>query len=163
MTSVSPTSGDPGTKVRINGPGLMDATSVTFNGTPAIFEFEFPTIVTHVPTGATTGPVVVTTPEGTAVSSTDFVILAITSFSPRSGPVGTRVRIIGTGFTQATAVAFRASLGAPFYGHVAASFNVIDDSTIVAIVPAGAISGRIIVYASSFRSRARSDTSFHVT
>lgn len=53
----------------------------------------------------------------------------ITSFSPTSAANGTTVTIKGLGFTGATAVSFG--------GTPAASFNVVDDSTITAVVGKG--------------------------
>jgi uncharacterized protein (TIGR03437 family) len=55
-----PTIGKVGTKVKILGNNLSGATSVTFNGTTAAFTVVSGTeITTTVPTGATTGKVVV--------------------------------------------------------------------------------------------------------
>jgi uncharacterized protein (TIGR03437 family) len=57
----------------ILGSDLTGATSVTFNGTPATFTVVSATeIKTSVPVGATTGPLVVTTPGGTLSSNVIF-------------------------------------------------------------------------------------------
>jgi uncharacterized repeat protein (TIGR03803 family) len=57
-----PTSGNVGAAVRILGTNLKDATSVTFNGTPATFQvISQSEIETSVPPGATAGTVRVTT------------------------------------------------------------------------------------------------------
>src|SRR6266508_1442591 len=68
-------------------------------------------ITAIVPSGAVTGKITVTTPGGTATSATNFTVTGvaaptISSFSPTSGPVGTSVRINGTGFGGAIAVKF---------------------------------------------------------
>jgi uncharacterized repeat protein (TIGR03803 family) len=65
-----------GSRTQILGQGLTGATSVTFNGVPAtsfaVVEDTFMTAV--VPAGATSGPVVVTTPTGALTSNKNFRI-----------------------------------------------------------------------------------------
>src|SRR5512132_3562984 len=90
-----------------SGPNV---TGVSFNGTSATFTIDNAQKITAtVPSGATTGPIAVTSPDGTATSSPTFTVTAtaaptITSLNPPSGPVGTSVTINGTNFTGATAV-----------------------------------------------------------
>jgi uncharacterized repeat protein (TIGR03803 family) len=68
-----PTSGRIGQKAMILGSNLIGTTSVTFNGTPAAFAVvSRGEISTRVPSGATTGKVVVTTPSGTLSSNLAF-------------------------------------------------------------------------------------------
>lgn len=69
--------GKVGQTAQILGQGLTGATTVTFNGTPATsFKVSSDTFMTVViPTGATTGPVVVTTPTGPLTSNVNFRIL----------------------------------------------------------------------------------------
>jgi uncharacterized repeat protein (TIGR03803 family) len=75
ITSFSPPSGPVGTPVTITGTGLTQTTKVTFNGTTATFTVDSDTQVsTTVPTGATTGPIAVTTPGGSAKSATSFTV-----------------------------------------------------------------------------------------
>lgn len=70
-----PTSGKAGSKVIILGNNLTGATAVTFNGTAATFTVVSSTeITTTVPTGATTGKIVVTTPHGILKSNVAFRI-----------------------------------------------------------------------------------------
>jgi hypothetical protein len=59
---------------QILGQGFTGTTSVTFNGVPATgFTVAGPTFMTAViPRGATTGPVVVTTPTATLTSNMNF-------------------------------------------------------------------------------------------
>jgi uncharacterized repeat protein (TIGR03803 family) len=66
----------PGGTVQILGQSLTGSTSVTFNGVPATsFDIVSDTYMTAViPAGATTGPVVVTTPTGTLASNKNLVI-----------------------------------------------------------------------------------------
>jgi hypothetical protein len=68
--------GHVGAVAQILGQGLTGTTSVTFNGLPAAsFSVVSDTYMTAVvPTGATTGPVVVTTPSGPLNSNVSFRI-----------------------------------------------------------------------------------------
>jgi uncharacterized repeat protein (TIGR03803 family) len=71
-----PGAGKVGSEVRILGNKLTGATSVTFNGAPAQFTVKTPTLIlTHVPTGATTGTVQVTLPGGTLSSNMPFHVI----------------------------------------------------------------------------------------
>ncbi|MGO8794293.1 MAG: choice-of-anchor tandem repeat GloVer-containing protein [Candidatus Sulfotelmatobacter sp.] len=64
-----------GANVQILGQGFIGSTSVTFNGVPATFSVVSDTYMTAiVPAGATTGPVVVTTPSGTLTSNQRFMV-----------------------------------------------------------------------------------------
>jgi hypothetical protein len=140
ITSFTPTSGPVGTSVVITGTNLTGATAVTFNNVAATtFAVNSATQITAtVPTTATTGPIRVTTPNGTGSSLTNFTIAAptITSFTPTFGPVGTSVVITGTNFTGATAVTFN---------NVTATFTVNSVTQITATVPTTATTGKIKV------------------
>lgn len=61
-----------------------------------------------------------------------------TSFSPLSGPIGTTVDIVGKKLASIERVYFR--------NNQEADFTVINDNLIQAIVPVGAITGRITMY-----------------
>lgn len=75
IISFNPPSGPVGTTVTITGTSFTGATSVNFNGVTATFKVNSDTQITAtVPTGATTGPITVTTPGGTATSSTNFTV-----------------------------------------------------------------------------------------
>ena len=80
ITSFTPPCGPVGTVVTITGTGFSDAPSpvsaVTFNGTAATaFTVNSDTQITAtVPTGATTGTIVVSTPSGKATSATSFTV-----------------------------------------------------------------------------------------
>jgi uncharacterized repeat protein (TIGR03803 family) len=68
-----PTSGRVGAAVKILATNLTGATSVTFNGTAAVFRVVSKSLITTtVPTGATTGKVKVSTPRGTLKSNVVF-------------------------------------------------------------------------------------------
>ncbi len=67
------TSGKVGAAVKILGTNLTGATSVTFNGTGAVFRVASASLITTtVPAGATTGTVQVVTPSGTLSSNVPF-------------------------------------------------------------------------------------------
>jgi hypothetical protein len=69
----NPTSGTVGTAVTILGTDLTGSTSVSFNGTAAVFTVvSVSEITATVPNGATTGKVQVTTPGGTLLSNVAF-------------------------------------------------------------------------------------------
>ena len=144
--SFTPTSGPPGTAVAIQGAGFSTATAVAFNGTAAAYAIASGSLIqATVPSGATTGPISVTTPAGRAISSSAFTVTVpvtpppptISAFTPTSGPVGITVAIQGTGFTSATAVAFN--------GTRATAYTVASDSLMQATVPSGATTGPISV------------------
>jgi hypothetical protein len=142
IASFAPTSGPVGTSVTISGTNLTGATSVTFNGTAASFTVTSATAIqATVPVGATTGPLSVTTPEGTATGASPFTVTTsnapeITSFTPTSGLVGTRVTIAGANFTGATAVRFNG---------IVAGVAVTSATEIETTVPAGATTGPLSV------------------
>jgi hypothetical protein len=71
----TPTSGPDGTKVTIKGTNLGGATSVTFNGISATITNDTNTkLKVKVPSGAATGKITVTTPDGSATSATKFTV-----------------------------------------------------------------------------------------
>jgi len=113
IKSFSPASGAPGAQVTITGKKLDGASSVTFNGTPALWFTvrSSSEIVAAVANGTTSGKVAVTTPGGTAKSSTKFKVVAstvgpptITSFSPTSAEPGTWVVLTGTNFVDVQSI-----------------------------------------------------------
>jgi hypothetical protein len=161
ITSFSPTSGPVGQAVDIQGTNFTGATSVKFNGTadPSFVVNSASDISAHVPTGASSGTISVTTSQGTGTSSTSFTVTGganpptVTSFTPASGPVGTNVSITGTGFLGATSVAFN--------GTAASNYTVNSDTSINANVPSGATTGKIAV--TTGNGTGQSSTSFTVT
>ena len=71
-----PNSGKVGTAVTILGTNLTGATKLTFNGRATTFKVVSASQVkTKVPTGATTGKIQVTTPEGTFSSNVAFTVI----------------------------------------------------------------------------------------
>ncbi len=143
IASFTPASGGVGTAVTVTGSNLTGASALRFNGTPARFTVLSATsIVTGVPSGATSGVLSVVTPDGTATSSTAFSVAkravapTIASISPISGRVGSQVTITGTNLGGATTVTI---------GSVAASFVVKSAGSLVLTVPTGAVTGRVAV------------------
>jgi uncharacterized repeat protein (TIGR03803 family) len=74
--STLPAAANIGAEVGILGTDLTGTTGVTFNSIPATFSAKLPTLIlTHVPAGATTGFVTVTTPSGTLTSNVPFHVI----------------------------------------------------------------------------------------
>jgi hypothetical protein len=81
ITSFTPTSGAIGASVTITGTNFIQPSAVRFNGVPAAFILNSTTeIVASVPAGASTGPISVTTPNGTATSATNFTFIPPANF-----------------------------------------------------------------------------------
>ena len=75
LTGFSPAGGPVGTAVTLGGAGLSLATAVAFNGSAAQFTVDSDTQITAtVPAAATSGPISVTTPGGTATSAKIFSV-----------------------------------------------------------------------------------------
>jgi len=156
ITSINPTSGTFNTLVTISGASFGSSqglSTVTFNGLGAttVTSWSSTTIIAAVPSGATTGNVVVTV-GGTASNALPFTVVAptpnIASLSPSSGQVGTLVTISGTGFSS-------------IQGGSSVTFNGIgtnptswSNTSIVAPVPSFATSGNVVVTIGSVASNA---------
>ena len=147
IANLNPTSGVGGTSVTITGTnfGASQGTStVTFNGAAASSASSWSTtsISVLVPTGATTGNVVVTV-GGIASNGVNFTVPAppfITGLNPPSGSVGSAITITGTNFgtTQGSStVAFNGTLAGPASNWSGTSITVA--------VPAGATTGNVVV------------------
>jgi YD repeat-containing protein len=84
----APSAGRAGTVVQVFGKGFSvtpSQTALIFNGTPATVTSAAPNrLVVSVPTGATTGPISVSTPLGSATSATPFRVLGSLSVEPPS-------------------------------------------------------------------------------
>jgi RHS repeat-associated protein len=77
VTGFRPQSGQVGDSVTVTGANFVGVAGVTFNGVPASAATvgSATTLTAVVPAGATTGPIAVTTPSGTATSHGHFVVL----------------------------------------------------------------------------------------
>ncbi|MFF4645877.1 IPT/TIG domain-containing protein [Streptomyces sp. NPDC001389] len=149
ISSIVPVSGTTsgGTLVTITGTNFTGATAVSIAGTPVTsFQVVDDSHISAItaPRGPGTGPVSVTTSGGTATGPATYTYLTpvptITNFTPTSGSTvgGTQVTITGTGFTGAIAVSIA---GVP-----ATTFQVLNDTTIVATTaPSAPSSGPVSV------------------
>ena len=139
VDDITPNVAPIGASVVIRGTGFTDASEVKFNTTPATnFTVNSGTQITAtVPVGTTSGPITVTSPAGTNVSSTSFFVKpTITSFTPTSGRTGTSVTITGTGLSEVSWVQFNGTN---------ANFTSDSSTQITATVPNGATTGPITV------------------
>ena len=153
ITSLSPTTGAVGASVTITGTnfGSVQATStVTFNGTSAaVTSWSATTIVATVPSGATTGNVVVTLLGLLASNGVNFTVVpppSITSLSPTVGAVGASVTITGTNFGSSQ------GSGTVYFNITVAGVTSWSATSIVVTVPSGATTGTVVVYASGVYS-----------
>jgi len=147
ITSLSPTVGLVGSSVTITGTGFgATPDTVTFSGTsnPVVAtssSWNDTNITVTVPTGATSGNVLVTV--GTATSNgvvfTVNVPPSIRALAPSSGLVGTSVSIVGSGFGTT-----QGSSTVTFNG-VQATPSSWSAGNIILSVPAGATSGNVVI------------------
>jgi hypothetical protein len=140
ISGFTPAFGPVGTSVTVNGANFNVGTpSVKFGGVPAATPtgISFSQLTAVVPAGATSGPVTLTTTDGSFTTTNLFYLPAnIASFTPTNSAPGTPVRITGLNFTNASAVSFNGT---------AASFVVTNNTTIGTTVPAGFSTGPISV------------------
>ena len=152
ITSLSITTGAPGAAVTVTGTNFgstQGSGTVKFNGTTAsVTTWSATSIAVTVPTGATTGNVVVFA-SGVNSNGKSFTVVAdpnITSLSITSGSPGAAVTITGTGFGST-----QGSGNVKFNGTTAGvtSWNA---TTVHVTVPSGATSGNVVVFASGANS-----------
>ncbi len=141
ISGVDPMLGRPGTLVTISGRNLEPATAVLFNGLNAEFTVFGVSLIALVPSAATTGPITVLTPNGSASSPGAFTVVGdlapqMESFLPEVGDAGVVVSITGTNLASVTEVRF---------GGAAALFKALSDTQIEATVPEGATTGEIVL------------------
>ncbi|EKD56547.1 MAG: NHL repeat containing protein, partial [uncultured bacterium] len=120
--------------------GVLPTNGVAFNGTIAsTYSVVNDTQITAtVPSGASTGPIVVTHPTNGASNGMTFTVTnppSITNLNPTSGLVGASVVITGTNF-NGTSVTFNGT---------AATFTVDSPTQITATIPSGATTGNVVV------------------
>jgi hypothetical protein len=139
----SPSFGIANDSVSISGLLFSNVTSVSFNGVPAAYSVNSATSITAtVPAGAGSGPISVTTVNGTATSSNSFVVLAgsgapvVAFFTPGTGVTNSFVTLTGTNFVNLSGVGFNG---------VSAEYTADSMSQITARVPFGATDGVISV------------------
>jgi len=139
IESFGPEAAPINTTVNIQGEYLIDVTEVTIGEVPASsFEVVSDSEINAVVGNAANGSLRVTSPQGSySLEGFAFIdVPIVTSFSPLSGVAGQVVVINGLHFTQATGVSFA--------GTDAASFNILSDTQISAVIAAGS-SGTVVV------------------
>jgi len=91
ITFFNPTKGPIGTRVEIFGIGFSATptqNTIAFNGVPApVLAASTTTLTAEVPNGATTGPIAVTTPLGSATSPENFIVSQPVTVSPTMATV----------------------------------------------------------------------------
>jgi FG-GAP-like repeat/Bacterial Ig-like domain/Secretion system C-terminal sorting domain/FG-GAP repeat len=139
LTSLSPDMGLPGAVVNLNGTNFTGATIVSFNGVAASFTVNSPTSITAtVPANAATGLVTVTTPQGNTSNGIIFGVMPTLAFlSPRTGPVGTTVTLVGNSLLDITEIRFNNTPATYFASN--------SPNSIFVGVPAGATTGPVTV------------------
>lgn len=147
ISSFTPLYGPTNQLVVLNGVhfGGVTAGGVKFNGRSAVdasVNSDGTLISVHVPYGATTGPISVTTPLGTSNSPAPFTVLGpgpfITGFSPTHGTPGTTVLIDGLQLLSATNAGFGGKMGVNF---------AVQSATLIRVdAPTGLVSGPVTVY-----------------
>jgi hypothetical protein len=94
-----------------------------------------------VPSGAMTGPIVVNTPNGSATTAANFIVVpGITSVSPTTGPAATLVTITGSGLAGITGISFVGTSTS-----IAATIQTQTANQITVPVPAGVPLGELTV------------------
>jgi hypothetical protein len=137
--SFNPTNAVAGATVTISGAGMDSVTGVSFGNVPAAsFTIVNSGTVTAVVGPGNTGNVAVSNRFGTNRLA-GFVFdgpPVLTAFTPDSAAAGDTIYLSGRNFTNATGVSFGAA--------AAASFKILSDSTMIAVVGTGA-SGNVQV------------------
>jgi hypothetical protein len=141
----TPEAGPVGRSVSLVGSNLVNITSVTFNGAPALFSRVEQFVEAIVPTNATTGPIVITTAQGSFTTPHVFTVVGggpvLRSFSPTSGPPGTVITINGTNLLAVKEVLF---------GDIATGVAMhAGDTSLMVVVPRGAKSGPLTLVSDS--------------
>ncbi len=138
ISSISPTSTNSGSSVIITGTNFNGVTAVFFGGTTAAsFTVNSSTQITATVGSGSSGDVSVVSTGGTGTLTSAFTFIPVpivSSFSPTSASTGATVTITGSGF-KAGGVSIVSAVS--FGGTAAASFSVINATTIDALVAAG--------------------------
>ena len=143
IISVLPAQATAGTVVTISGTGLVTTSGVTINGAnaPLVGAPTAASVRVTVPNDATTGALLLSTPEGVVSAPAPFKVLPkITALSPADGVPGTEVAIEGSGF-RGTPPLVKFGLVAVAPGDV----NLVSSQELRVPVPAGATVGKVTV------------------
>lgn len=143
ISSVDPSAGGVGTSVVINGTGFgatQGSSVVTFNGVSATpTSWSNTNITVAVPPGASTGNVAVQI-NGVTITGPVFTLTpSLVGLSPASGPIGTIVAISGSNFGAVQ------GSSTVVFGQTPAIPTRWSQNRIVVTVPAGAVSGPVVV------------------
>ncbi len=139
IISISPAAAPVGTNITIIGTSFLGATNVQFNGVDAVsfVVLNNTNISVVVPTNATTGPISVTAPAASVVTTSNFIVQPrITGFTPNAGNTGTNITITGLNLFGVTSV---------LIGGASATFSNVQYASVGAKVPAGATNGPITI------------------
>ena len=143
LTSISSTSGKVGSTVTLSGTGFSTTLSqniVKFNGVVAtVMNATSTSLTVTVPAEATSGDVTVTVNGKTSAGVHFDVSVAVTSYNPASGSVGTSVVITGSGFDS------NPSVNIVKFNGVTAQVAEATATTLKVTVPSGATTGTITV------------------
>ena len=163
ISSFSPGLGIIGSEVTINGTALLSVTEVLFGDIAATIKggATDTEIKVDVPEGLALGDVKIklTNAYGSVESENSFTVeeetpLAITSFSPTSGDIGTEVTINGTALLSVTEVKF---------GDIATTINSgATDTEIKVNVPEGLAYGDVKITLTNEKGSVESETNFTV-
>lgn len=140
LTGFSPAFGAPGTNVVLTGANLNEGQPVVRFGsaTGTVSQVSFDQLTVAVPAGAVTGPISVTTTNGSFTTATNFLLPPVVSgFSPTNSAPGSAVTILGTNFLGVTNVSF--------HGLAAVFTPPTSNQVLVAVVPEGVTTGPVSV------------------
>lgn len=142
LVNFDPGEGSHDDQVNISGTNFTYVNAVTFNGVNAAFTvISDEHLVATVPVNATTGKIALRTYNESVTSNNNFVIdkLRFIDFTPKYGAAGTVVTIYAEHIGKVQAVKFNTT---------EAAFIMVNDSTLQAAVPQGAVTGPISLAAS---------------
>lgn len=140
ISGFSPTQGLAGTQVTLQGQNLDYVHTVIIGDIPVEFTASTDMIRFTVPSGITDNKSIVIKSARQTVSSMDQFALtktpSLSDFTPRQGIAGAVVTIKGYNLSTTSSVLFN---------NVSASFTVVDNQTVTAVVPEGQATGQIRV------------------
>ena len=142
ITNFGPTQGLAGTNVILIGTGMAATSFVSFgDGEAKAFTILSGTeISATVPASATTGPITVNGNQNVYSTPTNFTVLPqIVGVVPASGPLGTEVKVTGSGFAGTTQVLF----GAEPASGAGSAFTVEGPNQINVIIGSDATTGPV--------------------
>ncbi|TAE23267.1 MAG: hypothetical protein EAZ92_14770 [Candidatus Kapaibacterium sp.] len=152
ITGISPKTGKAGDVLTITGTNLAGATAVTFGTVRAIPTGGTATSLTVALPANAGNRITVTTPGGTSAIFEDFRVQpsdtkpVISSFSPPRAGARETVSIFGRNFQNDGITVSKVAFGQDQLGEIlAASYTVVNDTLIRAVVPQYARSGGVIV------------------